>query len=158
VRNRWIRPTIVAAILFVVVALIVFGCSMKHRASAKLSAKPAGKSAQQTTAHKVRGERPRANAHDSLKPCVVAPSVVTQQESTGAQTEDGTSSSARALPSENTGTGNSRPMMPSTIRILIAIETEKQPDPALRLFQPPAQAGRRPPSSGWQRFRPQAGN
>jgi len=144
VRNRWITLAFAAAVLLVVIVLIVIGCSMKHRASAKLSAKPAGRSAQQATAHKVRSERPRANAHDSVKPCVVAPSVVTQQQGNNAPTEGGTSSS--------------RPMMPSTIRILIAIETEKQPDPALRLFQPPAQAGRRPPSSGWQHFRPQAGN
>lgn len=157
-RNRWIRPTIVAAILFVVVALIVIGCSMKHRASAKLSAKPAGKSAQQTTAHKVRTERRRANAHRSARPCVVPPSVVTQQQDNNAPTQDGTASSARALPNENAVTGSSRATTPSTIRILIAVETEKQPDPAFRLFPRPAQAGRRPPSSGWQHFRPQAGD
>ena len=133
-RNRWIRAAIAAAILFVVVVLIVIGC-MKHKAPAKLSANSsAGKSTHQTAPRKIRTERKRANARDSIKPCVIAPSVATQQHSKTAAQENGLSDSAHAL------------------------ETEKQPDPAFRLFLPPAQAGRRPSNSGWQHFRPQIGD
>lgn len=157
-RNRWIRAAIAATVLFVVVVLIVIGCSMKHRAQSKLPAKPAGKSTQQTTARKLRTKRSRANAHDSVKPCVIAPSVATQQHSKTAAQENGLSDSAHALSQDNDAPRVlPHSSAPGVIRILIAVETEKQPDPAFRLFQPPAQAGRRPPSSGWQHFRPQAG-
>jgi hypothetical protein len=158
VRNKWIRPLIVAAILFAVIVFIVIGCSMKHRAPAKLAAKPAGKSTQPTIAHKLRTKRSRANAHDSGKPCVIAPSVATQQHSSTAAQENALSDSTHALSEDNDAPlVRPKPSGPSVIRILITVETEKQPDPAFRLFQPPAQAGRRPPNSGWQHFRPQTG-
>lgn len=157
-RNRWIRPVTIAAILFVVVVLIVIGCSMRHRAPAKVSAKPAGKSTQQTTAHKPRTKRSRANARDSVKPCVTTPSVATQQHRKTAAQENGLSGSAHALSQDNDAPRVlPHSSAPGVIRILIAVETEKQPDPVFRLFQPPAQAGRRPPNSGWQHFRPLTG-
>ena len=155
-RNRWITAAVAVTILFVVVVLIVIGCSMKNRAPAKLpTSKSAGKSTQQA-AHKIRTERKRANARYSAKPCVIAPSVTPQRGNT-ALTEDGISGSTHAIPQDDEA-ARSHSATPSVIRIIVAVETEKQPDPAFRLFQPPAQAGRRPPNSGWQHFRPQAGD
>lgn len=149
-RNRWLRATIAATVLFVVVVLIVIGCSMKHRAPANANTS-AGKNTQQTTVRKERNLRRRVNAHRSAEPC--APSVATREHG-----NSGISDSARLSPQDSDApTLQSHSTAPSVIRILIAVETEKQPDPAFRLFQPPAQAGRRPPNSGWQHFRPQAG-
>jgi hypothetical protein len=155
VRNRWLKPVLASVILFAVVALIVIGCSMKRRALASVSAnRSAGKSAQQTVSQKHRTEHRRASVHDSMKPCDAA-SVVTEQSGTPTLQEDGVS--ARALAQAEEATDTSQAVTPSIIRVLVTVETDKQPDPALRLFHSPAQPGRRPPDSGWQHFRPQAG-
>lgn len=154
-RNRWIRPTIVAAILFTVVVLIVIGCSMKHRAQATQSAKSAGKSAPKTIARKVRTVRRCANAHDSVRPCVIVPSVSADQQGSCTVPSAGISDSEHVIPPDSCML-TLYSAMPTVNRILITVQTEKQPDPAFRLFQPSAQACR-PPNVGWRHFRPQAG-
>lgn len=67
--NRWFRPVLAAAILSVVVAIIVIGCSMKKRAPANVSANTATGKKHQTVSQKHRSERRRASVHDSVKPC-----------------------------------------------------------------------------------------
>lgn len=149
-RNRWFRATIAATILFVVVVLIVIGCSMKNRAPANANTSP-GKDTQQTAVRKDRSQRRRVDAHRSAEPC--APSVAVREHG-----NTGISDSTQVSPQDShSPTVPSHSAAPGVIRILIAVETEKQPDPAFRLFQPPAQPGSRPPNSGWQHFRPQAG-
>lgn len=133
-RNRWLRPILAAAILFVVVVFIVIGCSMKKRASNVSANTSTGKSTPQTVSPKHRSERRRASVHDSTKPCDAASVVSRQGENPTLQT-----------------------VTPNITRIVVTVETERQSDPAFRLFQPPAQAGSRRPDSGWLHFRPQAG-
>lgn len=153
-RNRWLRPVLAAAILLVVVVFIVIGCSMKKRAPANVSANTStAKSTQQTVSQKHRSERRRASVHDSVKPCD-ADLVVSQQSGNHSLQEDG---SARAIPHADEATVTSQAVTPIITRILVTVETEGQPDPALRLLQPPAQARKRHPDSGWHHFQPQAG-
>lgn len=151
-RNRWLRPVLAAAILFMVVVLIVIGCSMKKRATNVSANTPIAKSTKQTVSQKHRSERRRASVHDSVKPCDAAPVISQQSGNSNLQEDD----SARALPHAGEATVTSQAVT-SITRILVTVETERQPDPAFRLFQPPAQARKRHSDSEWHRFRPQAG-